>query len=114
MQIRRYLDPILRDERLTRGLHDPEARILVEWLVGCAEDLARRQDSSDSLAALFHRLVKRARSIGLFVKLWCHLRSHAAACQLAATERFTWPLPPADMDPCDLMTAILACEPSIG
>jgi hypothetical protein len=107
---RRHLDHILSDDRLTNGLHDPEARILVEWLVACAERWADQQVAEERLHAAVQRLCRRARSIGLFVRLWCHRDLRGAACQLAATERFPWPLPSDAVDPCDLMANILAWE----
>jgi hypothetical protein len=56
------------------------------------------------------RLCRRARGISRFVHLWCHMRERGAAVQLAAAERFTWPLPYETTDPCELMQAILSCE----
>ena len=56
------------------------------------------------------QLCRRGRAIGRFVTLWCHDREWGAAGQLAAAERFAWPLPTRAMDPCDLMQAILSCE----
>ncbi|MBV9124983.1 MAG: hypothetical protein JO112_16640, partial [Planctomycetes bacterium] len=35
-----FWSPILQDDALTRGLGDPEARVLVEWLVEQVERLA--------------------------------------------------------------------------
>ncbi len=100
---------ILTNEALTRGLGDPEARILVEWLVERAERLA--DESSESAAwNSVKKMCLRARSIGRFVDLWCHQGAWGAACQLAAVERFTWPLPAAPEDPCELMQAILDWE----
>ena len=55
-------------------------------------------------------LYRRARAIGRFVGLWCHARLTGAASQLAAAERFTWPLPGPAADPCELMHAILRWE----
>ena len=99
------LSPILDDEALTRGLADPEARILVEWLVERVETL----DGVDNALPEVHRLCRRARSIGRFVSLW-GLNQRGAASQLAATERFPWPLPTSAVDPCDLMQTILSWE----
>ena len=64
----------------------------------------------DLLQLEVQRLCRRARSISLFVQLWCHQESRAAANQLAATEQFPWPLPATEMDPCDLMADILSWE----
>ena len=104
------LEPILGDEALTRGLGDMEARVLVEWLVDQAEGAAVDADGEESARALVGRLCRRARAIGRFVHLWCHRADHGAACQLAAVERFAWPLPSNPQDPCDLMQAILYWE----
>src|SRR4051794_596504 len=40
MRANPWVDHVLADEALTRGLGDEEARVLVEWLVDKAEDLA--------------------------------------------------------------------------
>ncbi len=101
------LSRILRDDAVTRGLADPEARVLVEWLVERVEALA---DAGANVAEALDRLCVRARSIGRFVHLWCHCRERGAAGQLAAAERFTWPLPDARIDPCELMQSILDWE----
>jgi hypothetical protein len=104
------LNRILGDERLTHGLYDPEARILVEWLVARTEQWADRGMSAETLTGEVERMCRRARSLVLFVRLWCHERSPGAAGQLAATERFSWPLPTTLVDPCELMLTILAWE----
>jgi hypothetical protein len=90
------LTPILADEALTRGLGDAEARMLVEWLVDQAE--AGRE---------VRPLCRWARAISRFVYLWCYVESHGPAIQLAASERFEWPLPATWVDPCELMEQIL-------
>jgi hypothetical protein len=103
------LHHILSDELLTRGLGDAEARVLIEWLVEQAEELmesASREESATSVAWL----CRRGRSVAHFVRLWCLERAHGAAGQLAAAERFAWPLPEADADPYDLMHAIVTWE----
>jgi hypothetical protein len=102
------LSPILDDEALTRGLGDPEARILVEWLVERAE--ACLQEDPDGASGKVGQLCRRARSIRRFVSLWFQDKGRGAACQFAATERFAWPLPGDEVDPCDLMQTILAWE----
>lgn len=104
------LSDILDNDALTRGLADPEARILVEWLVEQAEQLDESGSSEESLASEVKSLCFRARAIVRFVVLWCHQNQRAAATQLAATERFPWPLPATAIDPCELMEAILDCE----
>jgi hypothetical protein len=102
MSWRAQLSPILDNDRITRGLEDAEARMLIEWLVERAETIDADADVM--------RLCLRARAIAKFVALWCHERLACAALQLAATERFTWPLPTEAMDACDLMQEILAWE----
>ncbi len=102
---------IARDESLTRGLGDEEARMLVDWLVGWAEllgDVARTREEAERLAA---RLCRRGRAIGRFVQLWAEPRSRGSAAQLVASERFEWPLPSGPRtDPADLMEHILNWE----
>jgi hypothetical protein len=105
----RLLSPLLASDALTRGLGDPEARILVEWLVDQADLLAQR-GAGETTEAEMGRLGRRARALGRFVRLWCHDQDAAAAYQLAASERFPWPLPTQVMDPCDLMEEITAWE----
>ncbi len=104
------LHPILVNEALTRGLADPEARLLVEWLVDQVELLSSQEPSQFVLNAQVHQLCHRARSVSRFVQLWCHLNARGAACQLAATERFAWPLPTEAVDPYELMRDILDWE----
>ena len=103
------LNIIVSNEALMRGLADPEARMLVEWVVDQAE--RRLTDDDDDVRDRIEALVRRARSLGRFVALWCHSRERGAACQLAAAERFGWPLPTHwDVDPCELMHGILVAE----
>jgi hypothetical protein len=100
---------ILGDERLTRGLGDAEARVLVEWLVERAEHLACAAPAAQA-AAEVGRLCLRGRAIARFVTLWGLPRARGAAGQLAAAERFHWPLPGGAVDPCELMQGILRWE----
>src|SRR5262245_44826157 len=109
MLARPVLSQITDDEALTRGLGDPEARVLVEWLVEQAERLAEVV-SGETVADRVARLCRRSRSVARFVRLWCHEGGRRAACQLAAVERFGWPLPTRAVDPCELMQDILTWE----
>lgn len=102
MSTRAHLRPILDNDRITRGLEDAEARLLIEWLVARADTLKK--------PAEVRRLCLRARSIARFVMLWCHARLAGAALQLAATERFACPLPTQHMDASDLMQLMLDWE----
>ena len=104
------LRPILDNEAVTRGLGDPEARILVEWLVERTETLAETTGCEQVARSQVDRLCRRARAISRFVTLWAQPRERGAACQLAAAEQFTWPLPETAEDPCELMQFILAWE----
>lgn len=109
------IDPLIRglvrDESLTRGLGDVEARMLVEWVVDWAELLAEAARTDQEAQRLAGRLFRRAKAIGRFVRLWCEPRSQGSAVQLAAVERFGWPLPTdPTIDPADLMQHILTWE----
>lgn len=102
---------IVRDDSLTRGLGDEEARMLVEWVVDWAELLAEAARSDTDAEALVARLFRRGRAIGRFVQLWAEPRSRGSAAQLAAVERFGWPLPTDPfVDSADLMQEILSWE----
>ena len=101
MQFRPLLRPILDDEGLTRHLGDQEARVLVEWLVERAERAGESADEATATTVVAGHC-RRAKAIGLFVALWCYRDDRGAAGQLAVAERFTWPLPHADVDPCPL------------
>lgn len=103
---------IVRDESLTRGLGDEEARMLVEWVVDWAELFADASRDDDDARELIGRLRRRGRAIGRFVQLWCDDESadRRGATQLAASERFAWPLPDGTVEPPDLMQHILTWE----
>lgn len=110
MRVKPFLSHILDDEGLTRGLGDPEARVLVEWLVERTEQLAATTASEGTVWVEVKRLCQRARAIARFVVLWGTPRARGAAVQLAGAERFDWPLPTAKIDPCELMMSILHWE----
>lgn len=110
MPLKILLQPVLDDELLTRGLGDEEARLLIDWLVDQAELIAQRLQTVDRCRDEMTRLCRRARGVSRFVHLWCHQASHGAACQLAASERFTFPLPLPEIDAYDLMRDILDFE----
>lgn len=110
MLARSLINQVLDNEALTRNLADPEARILVEWLVDQAERLARKPPKKPDAKELMTHLCRRARAIGRFVGLWCHQNAPGPAYQLAAVERFAWPLPTEPLDACELMEAILDWE----
>ncbi len=102
---------IARDDSLTRGLGDVEGRMLVEWVVDWAELLTDAARTDADAEKLVTRLTRRGRAIARFVQLWCRPHSRPAATQLAASERFTWPLPTrGPVDAPDLMEHILNWE----
>ena len=98
---------ILRDEAVTRGLGDVEARMIVEWLVARAEQIGGNAPSEAVAWAMMRTALRRARAIAHFVRLWTDPNSRGAATQLAGAERFQWPLPSYDIEPGQLMLAIL-------
>lgn len=110
MVARPLLSSIVRDEALTRNLGDEEARMLVEWLVDHVEKLGGTLVSDRLLQTEVKNLCRRARVMARFVELWCHRRTPGAAIQLAAVERWTFPLPDAPIDACDLMEELLEWE----
>lgn len=110
MLTRPLLRRILDDDALTRGLGDPEARLLVEWLVDRSEALAARVTCEPKIEQEVKRLCRRARALARFVFL-CSDNQCGAAFQLAASERFADPLPPATLvDPCEVMQHLLDAE----
>ncbi len=110
MPVSSLLNRVLDDEAITRGLGDAEARVLVEWLVDRTERLEDLESEGDAEVEVY-RLCRRARAFSRFVHLWCHRRACGAALQLAAVERFSWPLPEEiDADAYDLMRAIVEWE----
>jgi hypothetical protein len=110
MLAKSLLGQVLANDAVTRGLSDPEARILIEWLVDHAERLAEAAKDAAAAENELAGFCRKARGICRFVDLWCHRRQRGAAGQLAVAERFTWPLPDAQVDPCELMQDILDWE----
>lgn len=98
----------LRDESVTRGLGDMEARMLVEWLTDRAERIADASANEPDAWAEVRSRCRQARVIGSFVRLWSTPESRGAAIQLAGAERLPWPLPAGELEPSELMGEILA------
>ena len=98
---------ILRDEAVTRGLGDVEARMIVEWLADRAEQAAITLPTEAAAWAVVRVQCRRARVIAAFVRLWT-TGQRGTALQLAGAERLYWPLPVGDVDPGELMEGILA------
>jgi hypothetical protein len=112
MQVRPLLTYVLSNDALTRGLGDAEARVLIEWLVERAENLAHDNSDEETAWKELRRFCRRGQAIRRFVSLWCYEDARGAAGQLAAAERFQWPLPTTAVDACELMHAILSWETS--
>jgi hypothetical protein len=98
----------LRDESVTRGLGDMEARMLVEWLADRAEGIAETCANEPAAWAEVRSRCRQARVIGTFVRLWSTPESRGSAMQLAGAERVPWPLPVGEIEPSELMEGILA------
>lgn len=103
---RAILDHVFDDEGLTRHLGDAEARVLIEWLVEQAEGLGKEPMPEEAIVGEVRKLCRRGRAISRFVQLWALQDEHGAACQLAASERFDWPLPDGPIEACQLMQEI--------
>ena len=110
MQCSPLVRHVLHDEALTRGLGDAEARVLVEWLVEWAELLDGEAETNEAAWSGLRIVCRRARGISRFITLWSQEGSRGSAAQLAAAERFAWPLPISDEDPTELMVRILEWE----
>ena len=110
MLTKHLLSPILANEALTRGLGDAEARMLVEWLVEEADRRAALAEDGDACGREVRALCRWARAVSHFVYLWCHAGLPGPAIQLAASERFAWPLPATWQEPDELMEQILTWE----
>jgi hypothetical protein len=77
------LGSILKDERITQGLSDPDGRCLVERLVEIADALAV-QNSGASLVNALQILSRKGRLVARIVRLWS-LGDRPSAIQLAAS-----------------------------
>ncbi|HJZ93169.1 MAG TPA: hypothetical protein VKE40_19990 [Gemmataceae bacterium] len=108
MQSTPLLRHILRDEAVTRGLGDVEARMIVEWMADRVEQIAASVPTDVAAWAAVRAMCRRARVIACFVRLWANSASRGSAVQLVASERLHWPLPAGDVDPGELMEGVLA------
>ncbi|HMO34711.1 MAG TPA: hypothetical protein PKA06_01585 [Gemmatales bacterium] len=103
---------MLRDERITHGLADPEARVLVEWLVTKAEAIPETELAEEDQECAWQLCYRRAKVLRQFVSLWCYRGRPEAAIQLAASEGMSEYLPSADTEePVDIMLALMKQEP---
>ncbi len=108
MQITPLERYILNDEAITRGLGDVEARMLVEWLVERAGQLAFAARTDTDAWNGVRGLCRRGRVFSCFVRLWSQPESRGAALQLVASERQHWPLPSGDVAPDELLEKLLS------
>lgn len=100
---------LLGEPRLTLGLDDPEAKLLIDWAVNRASFLHQAGKDGEETEVL--HLVRVARQL---VVLWCYKNAYSAATQLAATECFESFLPAMDEsdDPYFVMSSIIAQMPN--
>jgi hypothetical protein len=101
---------VLRDESITRGLGDVEGRMLIEWLADWTQLFADAARNDADAWTMTNRLCRRAKAINRFVQLWQNPTTRNGAGQLAASERFGWPLPRGPISPTKLMEHILNWE----
>jgi hypothetical protein len=105
---------VMSDERITYGLADPEARVLVEWLVTKAEAIPETDLQEEDQQCAWQLCYRRAKVLRQFVALWCYRGRPEAAIQLAASEGMSEYLPIASMDePVDVMLAMMKQEPFV-
>lgn len=103
---------VLRDERLTHGIADPEGRVLVEWLVSKAEAIPETDLQPEDQVTAWELCYRRAKVLRQFVSLWCYRGRPEAAIQLAASEGMSEYIPPASMEePVDIMLSLMKQEP---
>src|SRR5690349_24912665 len=102
MQSNPLVRHILRDEAVTRGLGDVEARMVVEWLADRAEQAAVIAPTEAAGWAVVRAACRRARVIATFVRLWT-AGQHGTAIQFVGAARLHWQLPAGEADPGELM-----------
>jgi len=108
MQITPLERHILNDEAITRGLGDEEARMLVEWLIERAGQIAFTAQTDADAWRDVRNLCRRGRVFSCFVRLWSQPESRGAALQLVAAERQHWPLPSGEVEPGELLEKLLS------
>ena len=103
---------VMRDERITYGLADPEARVLVEWLVHKAETIPDSELQQEDQVYAWELCYRRAKVLRQFVALWCYRGRPEAAIQLAASEGMADYLPDSSVEePVDVMLSMMKQEP---
>ncbi|MBL8822991.1 MAG: hypothetical protein JNJ77_10420 [Planctomycetia bacterium] len=103
---------VMHDERITYGLADPEARVLVEWLVNKAESIPESDLREEDMQCAWELCYRRAKVLRQVVSLWCYRGRPEAAIQLAASEGMSEFLPDASVEePVDIMLTLMKQEP---
>lgn len=103
---------VMRDDRITHGLADPEARVLVEWLVNKAETIPDTELESQDKIYAWELCYRRAKVLRQCVSLWCYRGRPEAAIQLAASEGMADYLPDGSVEePVDVMLSLMRQEP---
>lgn len=103
---------VMRDDRITYGLADPEARVLIEWLVSKAETIPDTNLEPEDQVYAWELCYRRAKVLRQFVSLWCYRGRPEAAIQLAASEGMADYLPAASVEePVDIMLTMMKQEP---
>lgn len=112
MLAEQYIHQVMHDERITYGLADPEARMLVEWLVTKAEAIPETDLLPDDQVCAWELCYRRAKVLRQFVSLWCYRGRPEAAIQLAASEGMAEYLPASTVEePVDVMLTMMKQEP---
>lgn len=102
----------MRDERITYGLADPEARMLVEWLVAKAEAIPETELEPEDQVYAWELCYRRAKVLRQIVALWCYRGRPDAASQLAASEGMAEYLPASSVeDATEVMQSMMRQEP---
>lgn len=112
MVAEQYIHQVMRDDRITHGLADPEARVLIEWLVNKAEVIPDTELEPQDQVYAWELCYRRAKVLRQFVSLWCYRGRPEAAIQLAASEGMADYLPDASVEePVDIMLTMMKQEP---
>lgn len=106
------IDQVMHDDRLTSGLADPEARLLVEWLVDHAETIPQTGLGECDQQLAWTICYRRAKVLRQFVSLWCYRGRPEAAIQLAASEGMSEYLPDSSVEEAvDVMLVLMKQQP---
>jgi hypothetical protein len=106
------IQQVMHDERITYGLADPEARVLVEWLVNKAESIPESDLREEDMQCAWELCYRRAKVLRQIVSLWCYRGRPEAAIQLAASEGMSEFLPDGSVEePVDIMLTLMKQEP---